>query len=233
MGNQKIIGSAGGQARAIQQHEESIKRYYENPNICLCCGNIIEIKSNQNVGTVRKKKFCNQGCAAKYNNSLRNKKSNTYVDKVSDNEFIEIIKSNHTITEICNKLGYNNRPSKEIHDKIFNRAQQLNIEVDIKKYDDINSKNKKDVFLNAEYWSQARSKIQRPALNKYNKSDKPKHCVVCGYDKHYEVAHIKAVSDFSDNSTIEEINNIDNLIALCPNHHWEYDHGLLDISEFL
>lgn len=44
-------------------------------------------------------------------------------------------------------------------------------------------------------------------------------CAICGYDKHVEIAHIKPVSDFADSCTIAEINSIDNLIALCPNHH--------------
>ena len=38
-----------------------------------------------------------------------------------------------------------------------------------------------------------------------------------------------AVSDFDDSALISEINSKDNLIALCPNHHWEYDHGLLKL----
>ena len=53
---------------------------------------------------------------------------------------------------------------------------------------------------------------------------------ICGYDKHYEIAHIKPVSDFEDDALITEINSIDNLIALCPNHHWEFDNGLLNIG---
>lgn len=48
-----------------------------------------------------------------------------------------------------------------------------------------------------------------------------------GYDKHIEIAHIKAVSDFSDDSLISEINDKNNLVALCPNHHWEFDNGFL------
>lgn len=61
------------------------------------------------------------------------------------------------------------------------------------------------------------------------KSDKPCKCAICGYDKHIEIAHIKAVSEFDDSVTIAEINSIDNLIALCPNHHWEYDNGILTL----
>lgn len=33
----------------------------------------------------------------------------------------------------------------------------------------------------------------------------------------------KATSDFDDDVLIKEINNINNLIGLCPNHHWEFD----------
>ena len=67
----------------------------------------------------------------------------------------------------------------------------------------------------------------------YINSNKPKQCIVCNYDKHYEVAHIKSVSDFDDGSLISEINNQDNLIALCPNHHWEYDNTDFDITPYL
>lgn len=48
-------------------------------------------------------------------------------------------------------------------------------------------------------------------------------CEVCGYDKHVEIAHIKAVSSFPDTATIAEINSPDNVKGLCPNCHWEFD----------
>ena len=51
--------------------------------------------------------------------------------------------------------------------------------------------------------------------------------VVCGYSIHYEVRHIRAVKSFPDTATMAEVHNINNLIALCPNHHWEFDNGLL------
>jgi hypothetical protein len=25
------------------------------------------------------------------------------------------------------------------------------------------------------------------------------------------------------------VNSLDNLVGLCPNHHWEFDHGLLQL----
>jgi 5-methylcytosine-specific restriction endonuclease McrA len=50
-----------------------------------------------------------------------------------------------------------------------------------------------------------------------------KKCSKCSYDKHVEVCHIKPISSFCNTSTISEINNLNNLILLCPNCHWEFD----------
>lgn len=41
----------------------------------------------------------------------------------------------------------------------------------------------------------------------YRKSGKGFECAICGYDKHVEIAHIKAVSDFDDSALISEINS--------------------------
>jgi hypothetical protein len=56
-------------------------------------------------------------------------------------------------------------------------------------------------------------------------------CQVCGYSTHIELAHIKAISDFSENATLGEINNPDNVLVLCRNHHWEFDHGKLALED--
>jgi hypothetical protein len=56
-------------------------------------------------------------------------------------------------------------------------------------------------------------------------------CQVCGYDKHVELAHIKAVSDFPETATLGEINDPDNMLVLCRNHHWELDHGILLLED--
>lgn len=63
----------------------------------------------------------------------------------------------------------------------------------------------------------------------YDKSTKPKLCINCGYNKHYEVCHIVAIKDFPDAATMSEVHALDNLIALCPNCHWEFDHGMLTL----
>lgn len=78
---------------------------------------------------------------------------------------------------------------------------------------------------------QLHSRIRGLAQKVYNASSKPKHCINCGYKKHYEVAHIKAISTFDDNTPISVINDIENLMALCPNCHWEYDNGILALAD--
>lgn len=86
---------------------------------------------------------------------------------------------------------------------------------------------KSDIFSKCKNWQSARSIIQKHARKIYNSSGKLKQCLICGYVKHYEVCHIKSVSSFENKVKIKEINDISNLIALCPNCHWEFDNGLL------
>lgn len=51
-------------------------------------------------------------------------------------------------------------------------------------------------------------------------------CQNCGYNKHVEIAHIKPISSFSEEIMLSVINSPDNIMALCPNCHWEFDHNL-------
>lgn len=57
----------------------------------------------------------------------------------------------------------------------------------------------------------------------------PLVCAVCGYSNHVEVAHKKPISAFDDNARLLEINDLNNLVYLCPNHHWELDHNNLKL----
>lgn len=56
-------------------------------------------------------------------------------------------------------------------------------------------------------------------------------CQNCGYNKHVEVCHIKPIASYSEDTKLDEINCIDNLVVLCPNCHWELDNGVLELSE--
>lgn len=86
---------------------------------------------------------------------------------------------------------------------------------------------KGELFGNRKNWQSARTAIRKLADIVFQNSNKPKECAICSYSKHIEIAHIKGVSEFSDDSLVSEINDINNLVALCPNHHWEFDNNKL------
>jgi hypothetical protein len=60
---------------------------------------------------------------------------------------------------------------------------------------------------------------------------KMNRCSKCSYDKHVEIAHIKSISSFDENVRLSVVNHPDNLIALCPNCHWEFDHPRLPLPK--
>ena len=57
----------------------------------------------------------------------------------------------------------------------------------------------------------------------------PYRCMRCGYDRHIEVCHRRALTSFPLDTPISVVNSLDNLLGLCPNCHWEFDHGLLQL----
>ena len=74
------------------------------------------------------------------------------------------------------------------------------------------------------------SQIRQLSRKEYFQSDRPKCCSLCGYSKYIEVCHIKAIKDFPEECVITEVNHENNLVALCRNCHWEYDHGLIELN---
>jgi hypothetical protein len=73
------------------------------------------------------------------------------------------------------------------------------------------------------------SQVREHARRMMKESKKEKECVSCGYHKHVHTCHKKDIGDFPDQSTVKEINSLDNLVYLCPNCHWEFDHNLLKL----
>lgn len=71
--------------------------------------------------------------------------------------------------------------------------------------------------------------IRQNARFLIGKSGVDRKCKVCGYDKHINVCHKKAIKDYIDASCVDEINNMQNIALLCPNHHWEMDNGILSL----
>jgi hypothetical protein len=193
-----MIGQKGGQVRAVQQREKAIKAYYEKPNVCPNCHQIIKVIEGQKVCETRKKRFCSRSCAANFKEKAE--KAEKAYKKCECGKAIDRRSSS---CRACNatklsKIGLLSK--RQLKERRANSYQN---------------------------W---RSSIQKHAKTIYDRSDKPKECCICGYNKHYEVCHIVDVANFEEDSLINSINAIENLVALCPNHHWEFDHGLLDIT---
>jgi len=74
------------------------------------------------------------------------------------------------------------------------------------------------------------ARIRQHAREIWINSGNPRACHICGYSKHYEVAHVKPIISFSRQTTLSVVNHIDNLLALCPTHHWELDNHILNLE---
>lgn len=197
----------GGRVTATKLRQAALDRYYQSPNICQQCKKIIDVKDNEKVQFVRVRKFCSQSCSTIHRNKTIKRKS----------------KNETSICLKCNAIVYNKRLSsggyykRSYCDKCCRYSKRSSI----------TSLTKKELFTKRKNWQSARSSVQRNAREVFLKSNLPKKCKICNYDHHIEISHIRSVSDFPDDVLISTINDISNLIALCPNHHWEYDNGIL------
>ena len=64
------LRKAGARASAEANRLRAITAYYQQPNHCQHCGDVIHIVGKERPSWTRKKKFCDRSCAASYNNSI-------------------------------------------------------------------------------------------------------------------------------------------------------------------
>ena len=150
-------------------------------------------------------KFCSRSCSASWNNSQQPKRKM--------------------------KVHYCNDCSGKIDRRTWTESTRLCKSC-------INSRDIKNKTL-GEYRGKLSVKGKHPSwihshvrqfCRSWNKELLAKPCANCGYDKHVELCHIKAVSSFPDSALLEEVNHPDNVIQLCRNCHWEFDSGILTLS---
>lgn len=211
MNKDKSPQSIGGQIMAKRQRDAALENYYSNPIRCKCCDKIIEVKENQKVSEVRKKKFCDRTCSAKVNSIGRECKFKKDIGECQ---------------RCCNTINYKYNSVAKTY---YKRKYCSSCLIDIKKEKSVRTSTKKETFDKCKNWQSARSTIQKDARNHYREHGSMS-CKRCGYKKHIEICHIKSVSSFEEHILIEEINDLKNLIGLCPNCHWEFDHGMLDLE---
>lgn len=166
----------------------------------------------------------------KFSHPHKNTSNISYVSSVSDELFIEYVQTSNSWNELRIKFGYKSKClTPKLRDEIIERCSTLGMELKFRESDFIGGKTKGELFKERKNWQSARSAIRKNAQKNFFEKNPNPVCSICGYSHHIEVAHIKAVADFDDNTPVSEINSIENLIALCPNHHWEYDNGILTL----
>lgn len=150
-------------------------------------------------------KFCSQSCAAIFNNSKNPKR-----------------KKRVWHCERCGQIKERKTKYQHICDDCLKRPRR-----DMYKYK--TTGDLRSVYKSKGWHRQNVFTYIREQARRIYKKSKPSTCVSCGYTKHVEICHIKQVSEYPDDALISEINSLDNLVALCPNCHWEFDHGLLKL----
>jgi hypothetical protein len=205
--------------RGKTEHKEAFERYYMNPHICKECGKvIIPLERRGGLAQARKKKFCNKQCAAKYNNSDKPKRKKA-TEKWGG----------------CHRCGieilYTQRTDKGYWKREYCSDCRLLVSAEKRNTVVIARLTKRGLLERRGDWTSANIAIRVGAQRAYAKSGKPYICHECGYSLHVEICHIRDVADFPETALISEINDPENLVALCPNHHWEFDSGLLELSE--
>jgi hypothetical protein len=152
-------------------------------------------------------KFCNNSCAATYNNTRRILKITTNKCKACGNNFNVNHKQRARVN--CDNCV---KSKKYIKDRYLQYREKTVKQI---KHEH-----------NAEHGRPWTDRIRGYARTQH--SDKSP-CVNCGYSLHTEVCHKKAISDFPDSATVAEINSDDNIVFLCRNCHWEFDHNYLQL----
>jgi len=170
---------------------------------CVWCA----VEFERPVSVIKKSKngifFCCQSHAAKYNNSLNPKR-----------------KRKPLLCIVCGverKTGKRNIKCRKCHLKDAGLIIDRTLEEEFK--------------LRGNRFRTA-TNIRQNARRAFDNSGRPKICVACGYKKHVEICHIMDVKDFPKNTKISVVNDVNNLVALCCNCHWEFDNGLLHLEGY-
>lgn len=158
---------------------------------------------------ISKTHYCTRSCAAKKNNSLPKRTRKQRSCKHCNKDITELPYAR----VVCEKCKV---------DKPYKLKSQILAE--------------KRTVAELKTMSEGKSRPWTDIVRSFSRSWFPsagKQCLNCGYDKHVELCHIRPISDFPDDTIITDINNLDNIIYLCPNCHWELDNGVLILKEVL
>jgi len=131
-----------------------------------------------------------------------------FIDELSDEEFIKIVKSSHYLYEVGNKIGYSTQTTYKMNDIIKNRMIKLNVRLDSSKDIDYN------YYSNNTYHTTLNSKLVSDNIIDYM-------CALCGNPGTWSGKTLSLQVDHIDGDASN--NEIANLRFLCPNCHSQTD----------
>lgn len=200
-------------------------------HICHNCQKDLWKKPKESPSHYSVRKFCDRSCAASFNNKATPKR------KKSDSEGKITREKAPFKTQVCNCCKTDFQVRLTLDGSQYIKRKFCDVCVRVKRLESrnfnvskIENRTKGELFATRKNWQSARTAIRNHANIVLQTSNQKPECKVCGYTKHVEVCHIKSVSEFTDDALIGEINDLNNLVYLCPNHHWEFDNDNLDIG---
>ena len=214
--------------------EQQVKEYYNNPNYCKQCGHIIKVIEEMSLCYTKVKQFCNTSCSAKYGNKMR---PSGHISRPRQPD--EVLR----ICLQCGKEFAATRNKRRVLSKsnfcsyqcrgLFGMSKVLKAKSKgedalLPVHDGMTKGELKIRFPKSKWWA---SLITQRARKEFLLNHPDATCELCDYINSVQVCHIKSVSEFSDDATLAEINHRGNLIGLCPNHHWDLDHGMLSVIQ--
>jgi predicted HNH restriction endonuclease len=188
---------------------------------CPRCGFSADHKSNITVH-IDRKKLCK---ATKLDVSLIE-----YREQILDRTFFKIYKFAKEIENIKKENSkFENEIKKIVEENKKLRDENKSIKEENKKLRDSDKKLENTInimsrMVDKKILSNVRIETIRSQARKIYKEKFP--TMICAHCKHTgstQVCHIKPIADFDDFSLVSEINDIKNLIGLCPNCHIDLD----------
>jgi hypothetical protein len=228
----KLIEANQRIGRELRQ--KSLDKYYEDPNHCLNCGQVIHVKDNEVPAIARSKRYCSKSCAAHCNNHLYPKrKAGVLVVNPNGDNVARICRRCGTTFEVGRYSSGKPRWRKHcdacISEIRSEKARDICERKGTALPKPVGDMTKKELREHYTWHLHYKTTIGRHAKKVFSLSGQEKICKNCGFVHGIQVCHIKSIASFSDETLISEINNISNLTPLCPNCHWLFDHGILKL----
>lgn len=194
-------------------HECAMKERSKKKTVvvkCAFCGKEKTVELSRYSKSKTKRFFCDKSCAAKYNNRKWPKRVKT----VEEQEKCPVCGGKKSKkAKLCKKC--------EILEKRLKRREQTLGDF-IGYGRDLKYLTHKCVGIRKD----ARSFMEE-------ESKQEKVCAYChnhDFDCILEVHHLKSILSFERDTKIKEINNDENLVWLCPNHHAMLERGLIKLE---